>query len=42
MQTTQHSLLFETDPTDQLDYDLIRAERENGERIQREVQPHAA
>ena len=26
----------------QLDYDLMRAERENGERIQREVQPHAA
>ncbi len=26
----------------QLDYDLMRAERENGERIQREVQPYAA
>ena len=26
----------------QMDYDLMRAERENGERIQREVQPHAA
>jgi hypothetical protein len=26
----------------QLDYDLMRALRENGERIQREVQPHAA
>jgi len=26
----------------QLDYDLMRAERKNGERIQREVQPHAA
>jgi len=25
-----------------LDYDLMRAVRENGERIQREVQPHAA
>lgn len=26
----------------QLDYELMRAERENGERIEREVQPHAA
>jgi addiction module HigA family antidote len=26
----------------QLDYELMRAERENGERISREVQPHAA
>jgi addiction module HigA family antidote len=26
----------------QLDYDLMRAARENGERIEREVQPHAA
>lgn len=26
----------------QLDCDLMRAERENGERISREVQPHAA
>ena len=26
----------------QLDFDLMRAEREIGERIQREVQPHAA
>ena len=25
----------------QLDYELMRAERENGERISREVQPHA-
>jgi hypothetical protein len=25
-----------------LDYELMRAERENGERISREVQPHAA
>ncbi|MEO7100136.1 MAG: hypothetical protein ABI162_12295 [Luteolibacter sp.] len=25
-----------------LDYELMRAERENGERIEREVQPHAA
>jgi hypothetical protein len=29
-------------PADQLDYKLMRAEHENGERIQREVQPHAA
>ena len=26
----------------QLDYELMRAERENGERIEREVKPHAA
>ena len=26
----------------QLDYELMRAEREKGERISREVQPHAA
>lgn len=26
----------------QLDYELMRTERENGERISREVQPHAA
>lgn len=26
----------------QLDYEFMRAERENGERIHREVQPHAA
>jgi addiction module HigA family antidote len=26
----------------QLDYELMRAERENGERISREVKPHAA
>ena len=26
----------------QRDYGLMRAERENGERINREVQPHAA
>jgi plasmid maintenance system antidote protein VapI len=26
----------------QLDYELMRGERENGERISREVQPHAA
>ena len=26
----------------QLDYELMRAARENGERISREVQPHAA
>jgi addiction module HigA family antidote len=26
----------------QLDYELMRAERESGERINREVQPHAA
>ena len=26
----------------QLDYELMRAERENGEQILREVQPHAA
>jgi plasmid maintenance system antidote protein VapI len=25
-----------------LDYELMRAERENGEQILREVQPHAA
>jgi len=25
-----------------LDYELMRAERESGERINREVQPHAA
>jgi len=26
----------------QLDYELMRAARDNGERIEREVQPHAA
>jgi plasmid maintenance system antidote protein VapI len=26
----------------ELDYEQMRAERENGERINREVQPHAA